>query len=142
MTHTGAISHISLSSSDYEASKTFYSFLLVDLMGYKRVMDMPYCTMWALPTGEVVCVSPGNKTPHHKNNPGLNHLAFHTATPGLVDEFYAKIVEFQAAHKEMTASVILDKPAPYPQYGEGYYAVFFTDPDNIKLELCYEPPRF
>jgi glyoxylase I family protein len=30
----------------------------------------------------------------------------------------------------------------YPQYnnGGGYYAVFFADPDGLKLECVYTPP--
>jgi hypothetical protein len=32
---------------------------------------------------------------------------------------------------------VLDPPADYPAYGEGYDAVFFTDPDGIKLEFVY-----
>ena len=30
---------------------------------------------------------------------------------------------------------ILDAPADYPQYAPGYYAVFFADPDGIRLEI-------
>ncbi|KAG0264316.1 hypothetical protein BG011_007064 [Mortierella polycephala] len=138
MVKTGTISHIALSASDYEKSKKFYSFLLCDLLGYTKVMDQPYCTMWTLDSS-TICVSPGNQTPHHKANPGLHHLAFCTETHDLIDDFYNKIVHFQDENKDMSASVILDKPALYPQYGEGYYGVFFTDPDGIKLELCYTP---
>jgi predicted lactoylglutathione lyase len=34
---------------------------------------------------------------------------------------------------------ILDPPAHYPEYSEGYYAVFFADPDGLKLEYCHVP---
>ncbi|KAF9081363.1 hypothetical protein BGX27_004955 [Mortierella sp. AM989] len=139
MAKTGTISHISLSTSDYEQSKKFYNFLLVDLLGYKKTVEHPYYTMWVLSSGEAICVSPGNTTPHHKTNPGLHHLAFNAETPELIDEMYQKIVQFQEANKAITASVILDKPALYPQYGPGYYAVFFTDVDGIKLEIASVP---
>jgi len=33
---------------------------------------------------------------------------------------------------------ILDPPAEY-DYTPGYYALFFADPDGIKLELVHEP---
>ena len=33
--------------------------------------------------------------------------------------------------------MIVDPPADYPSYGEGYYAVFFEDPDGMKLEGMY-----
>ena len=37
---------------------------------------------------------------------------------------------------------VVDPPADYPDYGEGYYAVFFTDPDGLKLEgMVFKPPR-
>ena len=34
---------------------------------------------------------------------------------------------------------VLDAPAEYPQYGANYYAVFFADPDGMKLELVHFP---
>ena len=35
-------------------------------------------------------------------------------------------------------ATILDAPAHY-DYTPGYYAVFFADPDGLKLEVVYEP---
>lgn len=35
--------------------------------------------------------------------------------------------------------VILDPPADYPHYAPGYFAVFFCDPDGIKLEYVFTP---
>ncbi|KAF9135092.1 hypothetical protein BGW39_004724 [Mortierella sp. 14UC] len=139
MPKTGTLSHISLSVSDYEAGKKYYNFLLADLLGYKKVAEQPYFTMWVLPSGEGVCISPGNKTPHVKHNPGLHHLAFNVETHDEIDKFYERILKFHEDNKTLTGCSILDKPALYPQYGEGYYAVFFTDPDNIKLELAHTP---
>jgi len=34
---------------------------------------------------------------------------------------------------------VLDPPREYPEYVPGYYAVFFADPDGIKLELVHIP---
>ncbi len=34
---------------------------------------------------------------------------------------------------------VLGAPAEYPEYGPDYYAVFFTDPDGMKLELVHFP---
>ncbi|KAF9438151.1 hypothetical protein BGZ76_009525 [Entomortierella beljakovae] len=138
MAKTGTFNHLSLSASNYEVSKKFYNFFLVDLLGYTLIMEHPYYTMWKLPTGEAICVSPGSNVPHHKSNPGINHVALNVETHEQIDEFYEKIVKFQAENKDtMSASVILDKPALYPQYSSHYYALFFTDPDNIKLEIAY-----
>jgi glyoxylase I family protein len=36
---------------------------------------------------------------------------------------------------------VLDPQADYPAYGNGYCAVFFADPDGIKLEFVCLPRR-
>ncbi|KAF9325376.1 hypothetical protein BG006_011146 [Podila minutissima] len=109
--YTGAINHIGLSSSDLAKSKNFYSFLLVDLMGYQIGMDEP----------SFICISPGNTTtPHHKTNPGLHHLAFSAGTHEEIDEYYKKIVGFYESHPGF--GHILNAPALYPEYGPHYYA--------------------
>ena len=39
-------------------------------------------------------------------------------------------------------ATVLDPPADYggqPGYREGYYAVFFADPDGVKLEVVSVP---
>ncbi|KAG0298334.1 hypothetical protein BGZ98_000234 [Dissophora globulifera] len=123
MSSTGAISHIALSASDFEASKKFYKFLLVDLLGYKQVMDKPYVSMFGQEGGLMIGIGPGDKTEHVKTHPGLHHLAFKAATKETVDEIYGKLVQFQEENKAIVgSSTILDKPAAYPQYGPGYYA--------------------
>jgi catechol 2,3-dioxygenase-like lactoylglutathione lyase family enzyme len=35
-------------------------------------------------------------------------------------------------------ATIVDAAADYPHYGTGYYAVFFADPDGLKLEFAYQ----
>ncbi|KAG0093241.1 hypothetical protein BGZ92_006734 [Podila epicladia] len=153
MNYTGAISHINLSSSDMTKGRLFFQFLLVDLMGYKEIPKEPYGIISGTheETDEfhkkivifneshvdhVICISPGNQTtPHHKTNPGLHHLAFSVGTHDEIDEFHKKIVSFYESHPG--SGHILDIPALYPEYGPHYYAVFFTDPDGIKLELTF-----
>ncbi|KAF8944940.1 hypothetical protein BGZ47_003488 [Haplosporangium gracile] len=139
MPKTGTIAHICLSVSDYEAGKKYYNHLLIDILGYKQVVENPNYSMWALSSGECVCLSPGNKTPHQKQNPGLHHLAFNVETKEEIDAAHQKILKFQEDNKSLTGCAMLNAPALYPQYGEGYYAIYFTDPDNMKLELAYIP---
>jgi catechol 2,3-dioxygenase-like lactoylglutathione lyase family enzyme len=68
---------------------------------------------------------------HDRYSPGLHHLAWAAASPEDVDAIYA--------HLQSIGATILDPPAHYPRYGVGYYAVFFTDPDGLKLEYVYKP---
>lgn len=68
----------------------------------------------------------------HRRKPGsLHHLAFRAVSNQEVDEVYPLI----AAIPEVQ---IVDPPQFYPQHGEAYYALFFKDPDGIKLEVMFE----
>ena len=70
---------------------------------------------------------------HDRYTSGLHHLALRANSREDVDALHAKLVAFGAT--------ILDPPADYPDYGPGYYAVFFADPDGIKLEYVFTPPE-
>ena len=72
-----------------------------------------------------------NATPHDRYSPGLHHLALRAESRADVDDFYA--------HLQKIGAPILDAPAEYPQYSPGYYAVFFSDPDGLKLEYVFKP---
>jgi hypothetical protein len=37
--------------------------------------------------------------------------------------------------------VLYGGPREYPEYAAAYYAVFFEDPDRIKLEVAHVPER-
>jgi glyoxylase I family protein len=47
-----------------------------------------------------------------------------------------------AAAERITAlgGTISEGPRHFPEYREGYHAIYFFDPDGIKLELCWTPP--
>ncbi len=62
---------------------------------------------------------------------GLHHLALRAARRDDVDRFYEWLV--REGHE------VSDAPAEYPEYGEDYYAVFFPDPDGLKLEFVHFP---
>jgi catechol 2,3-dioxygenase-like lactoylglutathione lyase family enzyme len=64
---------------------------------------------------------------------GLHHLAFAAASREAVDE--------RAAFLAARGDRVTDAPRDHPEYGPGYYAVFFLDPDGLKLELAYTPAR-
>ncbi len=70
---------------------------------------------------------------HDRYAPGMHHLALRAPSRESVDALHAKLAAFGAT--------ILDPPADYPDYGAGYYAVFFTDPDGLKLEYVFTPPE-
>ncbi|MET0850451.1 MAG: VOC family protein [Candidatus Rokuibacteriota bacterium] len=80
----------------------------------------------------------GAAAPHaaagfHRKRPGLNHVAFRVARREDVDAFH---VGFLRARGVPT---LYDTPRPFPEYTPGYYAVFFEDPDRLKLEVAHVP---
>ena len=70
---------------------------------------------------------------HDLLSPGFHHLAWNAENRDQVDEFYRLLVK--------NGATALDAPAEY-DYEPGYYAVFFTDPDGMKLVVQIpERPR-
>ncbi|HLC69584.1 MAG TPA: VOC family protein [Patescibacteria group bacterium] len=62
---------------------------------------------------------------------GLHHLAISTDSKEKVDRFYKHLLENKV--------IVTEPPQNYPDYGdEIYYAVFFTDPDGLRLEVFFE----
>ncbi|HUN58672.1 MAG TPA: VOC family protein [Candidatus Binataceae bacterium] len=136
----GGINHLALTVSDLERSAKFYDEVL-GLAGYTR-QEVPESTQTAMKTRLLAWVSPAgsvtmrpakgesaDKT-HDRNAPGLNHIAFAVECRTDVDEVHERL--------EKMGAQILDAPAEYP-YFPGYYAVYFTDPDGLKLEFVYWP---
>ncbi len=70
---------------------------------------------------------------YHRKRVGVNHVAFHAGSRTAVDRFYREYL------KPKRIPVLYGGPKEHPEYSERYYAVYFEDPDRIKLELAYVP---
>ena len=133
----GAIHHLDLTVRDPRASRDFYAAVL-GFMGYREVADHDRGFDYDLATpdgfasiGIMKAEGPNADRPHDRYSPGLHHVAWNAESREDVDRLYALLLKIGA--------VILDPPADYPRYGPGYYAVFFADPDGLKLEYVYKP---
>jgi catechol 2,3-dioxygenase-like lactoylglutathione lyase family enzyme len=129
---TGAIHHLDITVFDLGRSTDFYDRVLSRL-GFRRIPDCPEGPLWAgaeIEVGLQAARAEGGR-PHDRYSPGLHHLAFTAPTRAAVDAFHRDLVAMGVA--------ILDPPAEYPDYAPGYYAVFFADPDGIKLEYVHTP---
>lgn len=132
----GTIHHVDLTVSDPQASFPLYDAVLTALgyvleASHERGFDWNHATHPPLSIGIVRATTP---TPHDRNAPGLHHIAWAVESRAAVDEMHQLLVHIGAR--------ILDPPAEYDRYnkGRGYYAVFFADPDGLKLEIAYTPP--
>ena len=133
----GAINHLDLTVADPRASLAFYDMVL-GYLDFRRVrLPNDAAIVWQSMAEGQDCFSialqpatdPGAE--HNRYSPGLHHVAFHAESRGDVDGLYARLVE--------SGATVLDPPAEYPDYAPGYYAVFFADPDGLKLELVHMP---
>ncbi|MDO8837873.1 MAG: VOC family protein [Parvibaculum sp.] len=134
----GFIHHIDLTVKDPWASAWFYDAVL-GFIGYRRLREDARGFDWEhtgaadrLPSiGIFKAEGPNADRIHDRYSPGLHHVAWIAENRDDVDRLHALLIEIGAT--------VLDPPADYPEYGDGYYAVMFADPDGLKLELVYEP---
>jgi catechol 2,3-dioxygenase-like lactoylglutathione lyase family enzyme len=130
----GTIHHLALTVSDLERSEPFYEAIL-EFMGYQLVEKSDEFIMWWSENRGAILIYAANpnslnKT-HDRYSPGLHHLAFSADSREQVDNLHQLIFEIGAT--------VLDPPAEYNHYAPGYYAVYFADPDGLKLELVHMP---
>jgi catechol 2,3-dioxygenase-like lactoylglutathione lyase family enzyme len=68
---------------------------------------------------------------YHRKNTGINHIAFKVSSKVDVDTFCNEFL------KPRNIPHLYDSPKLFPRYSPDYYAVYFEDPDRIKLEIVF-----
>jgi len=134
----GSINHLDLTVSDPAVSAPFYERVLAH-MGFvpRRLAEgnvhLPlfHSTVDGQRQMSIALQPARRTTQHDRHAPGLHHVAFAASSRADVDGLYAVLLEMGAT--------VLDPPADYPQYAPDYYAVFFADPDGLKLEYVHMP---
>ena len=132
------VHHVDLVVSSLERSLAFYRELLAPLGFHHvgRVEGERGETIWylggpgsALGLREAQSPSPDE---YDRYRVGLHHLALEAHSRAQVDE--------RAQWLRSQGATIESEPQEYG-YIPGYYAVFFYDPDGMKLEIVHVPPR-
>jgi len=134
----GAVHHIDLTVRDLATARPFYEAVL-GFMGYAVVdeydigFDMDARDENGLVGSVGILVARGENAAraHDRYSAGLHHLAWNAESRDDVDALYQLLLKIGAT--------VLDAPAAYPKYGPTYYAVFFADPDGLKLEYVHKP---
>lgn len=129
---SGWIHHLDLTVTDLARSTPFYDQVL-PLLGFRRIADVGEGPLWAGTSVEIGLqqARPASWRKHDRYAPGLHHLALGAPSREAVDAAY-RVLLAQGVD-------ILDPPAQYDHYTPGYYALFFADPDGLKLEYVYTP---
>lgn len=120
--------HLVISVSKGKKSQLFYAALFKQV-DWKKVYDDHEAagysdgsfTFWVVPAQA--------KQLHRFTSVGFHHFAIRVSSKQKVD----KMLAWCKAHK----AEVVDPPAAYPQYQKSYYAIFFLDPDGLKLEVTY-----
>ena len=135
MTFTHPIHHFQIQVSDIQRSAKFYAGLFGEL-GFVKVFENKSMVEWSKEgTRILVAQSPKDLLSHgfHRKRIGLNHIAFRATSRQEVDRLYQ---EYLIPNE---IPVLYGGAKDWPDYDPGYYAVYFEDPDRIKLELVYVP---
>lgn len=125
MSRVVGIDHISIRVSDYKKSKAFYGKLF-KFLGFEVSDEYPGTIGWT--NGDTRfwiagADSAGKKHKYRIGDIGFHHYAFQLRNRKDVDALQAFL------EKEKVR--IVD---PADEYYDDYYAVFFLDPDGLKLE--------
>jgi catechol 2,3-dioxygenase-like lactoylglutathione lyase family enzyme len=127
------IDHLVLSVGDFARSKEFYKKLL-GFLGFR--LKYEYADMAGWSNGKTLfwiaaADAQGRKHKYRKGDIGFHHYAFELSS--------RKDVDALGAFLEKNEMNVVDPPGEY--YGRNYYAVYFTDPDGMKLEgMIWSPP--
>jgi glyoxylase I family protein len=137
---SSGLHHIDLVVSSIERSLPFYRELLAPL-GYHRIGEVEGErgeTIWYLAgPGSSIGLRQAAQAEQEQRHGGvdrysigLHHMALEAVSRSVVDERHEWLLS--------TGATIESPPSEY-NYIPGYYAVFFYDPDGIKLEIVHVP---
>src|SRR5262245_54635061 len=129
--------HVQVNVRDARVSLPFYRSLL-DLLEFRVIHEEDdvmgfsdgITALWLLETP-----AEHSARGFHRKRTGVNHIAFRVSRRDEVDRFTAEFL------KPRGIVSLYDTPREFPEYRLGYYAVFFEDPDRLKLEVVHVPER-
>ena len=125
----GIIHHIELYVSDLKRTVDFWGWFLEEL-GYEPFQEWESGKSWSIGEMYIVFVQAEERfldVPYHRGRVGLNHLAFHAISRHQVDDMTQKL-------RDKGVSILYTDSHPFAG-GKDHYAVYFEDPDRMKVEL-------
>ncbi len=126
----GQLHHVEMYVSDLEKTKAFWGWLLEQL-GYSVYQSWESGISYKHGATYLVFVQVEDRfqTPsYHRARVGLNHLAFYAPSESFIDNITQALVA-------RGVPILYADRHPYAG-GPDYYAVFFEDPDRIKVEIA------
>lgn len=134
---TGLLHHCEIYVSHLERSTRFWHWLLTEKFSYTVYQQWDSGINFKYRDTYLVFVQTEeqyNHTAYHRKHTGLNHLAFHASSREFIDQITDEL-------RTRNIPLLYADKHPYAG-GDDYYAVFFEDPDRIKVEITYTPDSF
>lgn len=122
--------HIEINVSNLKKSAEFWGWLLTEL-NYEVYQEWESGISWKQENSYLVFVQTDDRfidSGYHRGRIGLNHLAFHGESREHVNKLLTKL-------KEKEIPLLYEERFPFAG-GPNHYAVFFEDPDRIKVEIA------
>lgn len=126
---SGTLHHVEINVSNLQRSSEFWGWLL-SYLGYETYQSWADGRSWRKGETYLVLVQTEHEysaTGYHRRRTGLNHVALHAGSRKQVDELTELL-------RERGTPILYEDRHPYSG-GPEHYAVFFEDPDRIKLEV-------
>jgi len=126
---TGLLHHVEINVSDLERSSAFWGWLL-GYLGYEPYQSWVQGRSWRRDEMYLVLVQTEQgfvEAGYHRKRTGLNHVAFHARSRHQVDELTTLL-------RDKGVLILYEDRHPHAG-GPDHYAVFFEDPNRIKVEV-------
>ena len=122
------IDHLYVSVTDLACSETFYDRIM-PVLGFLKNSFLNegdrHVQYYNRHFGFVLRPARG-KAVHDPLSPGLHHFCFRVEDAAMIEAIARKFREI---------GVECSVPQSYPEYASDYWAIFFSDPDGIRLEV-------
>ncbi len=126
----GELHHVEIYVSDLKSTIKFWEWLLTKKFSYTVHGKWESGISYRLGKTYIVFVQTEENyldTGYNRKNTGLNHLAFHCDSENFVDTLTKEL-------EERKINILYKDKHPFAG-GKDYCAVFFEDPDRIKVEV-------
>lgn len=129
MAKVTGVDHLSITVSDFKASKEFYGKIF-KFLGFKVLDEYEDAIGWTngktrlwIMAAEGAAESRGKRHRYHFGDIGFHHYAFRLGSKKDVDDLEKFL-------KRIGAKIV----DPAGEYYKNYYGVYFEDPDGLELE--------
>lgn len=123
------LDHIYITVSNFKRSEAFYDLIMQRFgfrKGSKPIAGEPHAHYFNQHLQYSIRPAKGTFSAHNPYSPGIHHICFQVPDRQSVDEAFTAL---------QSLAIEASSPQEYPEYNDDYYALFFTDPDGIRLEV-------